>query len=381
MKVKGVSIGDIHFGIKDSFRLYNELSQFKKFIKENDIKLLVFNGDYFDSKISLTDPEAFYAISFFRDIVEIAKEKNIIIRMIQGTRSHDLNQLQLFKPFETETGLDLRIIENVEVEELLGMKIIYIPEEYPENSDEYYKNYKTDEYNICFCHGTWDFVAQPGVIDIANRTTHSAPVLFWKEWKECFKNGFVSAGHIHGRNTYSNKIFYPGSFTRWNYGERSEKGFTYFEYDTDSLTYDVKYIDNTEAPRYDVTSMSELGVDINNTPIEDVSKMIREALEKTDNLKVDLSGLSEEHQKILKETFKDNASIKIEVRSKKSMLKESANAASQDFKKWQYITKRELPLNETIKKYCKEELDKEIDLDVIDNILKVKGGDENEQEI
>ena len=35
-------------------------------------------------------------------------------------------------------------------------------------------------------------------------------------------------------NTYGKKIYYSGSFTRWNYGERSDKGFTYYEYDTEN---------------------------------------------------------------------------------------------------------------------------------------------------
>ena len=34
-------------------------------------------------------------------------------------------------------------------------------------------------------------------------------------------NGFVSFGHIHGRNTYGKKIFYSGSFTRWGFNEIS----------------------------------------------------------------------------------------------------------------------------------------------------------------
>lgn len=52
--MKGVSINDLHFGIKDSKRLYDELSQVKDFLKSrNDLDLLVINGDYFDCKLSV----------------------------------------------------------------------------------------------------------------------------------------------------------------------------------------------------------------------------------------------------------------------------------------------------------------------------------------
>ena len=207
--VKGVIINDIHFGIKESKRLYDELAQFKNFIKErDDLNFLVIDGDYFDCKLSIGDPAAYYAMTFFNELISIIKEKKIIVRMVQGTRSHDLNQLQIFKSYENDTSIDFKIIETVQKEDILGLHILYLPEEYPENSDEYYKDYKNDTYNIIFGHGTWDFVAQPGQIELSKKNTHTAPVFIWKEWKDAVPNGFISFGHIHGRNQYGKKIFY-----------------------------------------------------------------------------------------------------------------------------------------------------------------------------
>ena len=61
--------------------------------------------------------------------------------------------------------------------------------------------------------------------------------------------------------------------------------------------------------------------------------------------------------------------VKIEVREeRKSMLKESIE--KKDYSKWHYITKRLLPLNETIKKFCKEEKNVSLELKDIDSILK-----------
>lgn len=348
--------------------MYNELSLFKDFIKNNEINLIVINGDYFDKKLSIGDPESFYAFSFFKELVDIVREKGIILRIIQGTRSHDLNQLQAFKAYENDTTVNFKIIETVSTEDLLGLHILYIPEEYPENVDEYYEEYKKEKYNIGFAHGTFDFVAPPGSIEISNRSTHSSPVLFWKDWEDSFEKGFISSGHIHGRNVYANKIYYPGSYTRWSYGERSEKGFTYFEYNLDNETYNVKFINNTLAPKYDVVAVSDITVI--NEDVETFQKALDEMVEKTDNLRIDLAGLPEDKIKILKEYYKNNPKVKIEVKdSKKVMLKESVETKSKEFEKWHYITKRMLPLNETIKRYCKEELDKDISIETIDSIL------------
>lgn len=378
MIVKGVSINDIHFGIRDSKRLYEELQIVKDYLWEHDVDLLTLNGDYFDCKLSVGDPATFYAVSFFDELIKIVREKKIVLRVLQGTKSHDLNQLQIFKHYEEDISLDFRIIETAEEEELFDdqFKVVYIPEEYPENADEYYARYKTGKYNVMFAHTTFDFVAMPGQIEQSKKDTHTAPVLIWKEWKDALENGFATVGHIHGRNTYGKKIFYSGSFSRWNYGERSDKGFTYYEYDTEKLIYDVRYIDNELAPAYDVISVRELNLDLDNA---DVS-MVQESLnvfvngkKETDNLRIDLSGLSKEKIEILREHYKTIPNIKIEVRDdRKISLKESA-AKKEEFEKYHYITKRQMPLNETIKKFCKEDLKKDIALKDIDGVLKEDG--------
>ena len=207
----------------------------------------------------------------------------------------------------------------------------------------------------------------------SKKSTHSAPVFIWKEWKHTIPNGFISSGHIHGRNVYSNKIYYSGSFSRWNFGERSDKGFTYFEYDLDNETYNVSFIDNKLAPKYEVFSVKELEIDLDATDTTTLQEMldiqIGDSL--TDHLRIDLSGLSKEKIEILKKHYAERPNVKIEVRDeKKVMLKEAKTAQKAEFDKYKYITKRQLPLNETIKRYCKEEYKKDIDLEKINTILK-----------
>lgn len=378
----GVVINDIHFGIKDSKRVYDELQQFKDFLKQQKrIDLLVINGDYFDGKLSVGDPASFYAVNFFAELVDIVKQHDeCFFRVIQGTRSHDLNQLQIFKHYEADPALNFRIIESVCEENILGRNFLYIPEEYPEDINEFYKEFKAEEklYDVIFSHTTWDFVAMPGQIENAMKNTHSSPVLFWKEWKHTIPNGFISSGHIHGRNVYSNKIYYSGSFSRWNFGERSAKGFTHFEFD-DENNYSVKFIDNELAPKFEVFSVRELEIDLETTEIAVIKEMLDTQIgdSETDHLRIDLNGLSKERIEILKEYYAPRTNVKIEVREdKKTFLKESKTAQKEEFEKYKYITKRQLPLNEMIKKYCKEDLKTDISLEKINTILKEEKGGE-----
>lgn len=369
--MKGIVINDLHFGIKDSKRLYDELHQVTDYIKNNkDLELLVIAGDYFDKKLSVVDSPTYFAIQFFRELMNICDQNKIIVRMIQGTRSHDLNQLQIFKPEENEKlHYDFKIIETAQEENINGFNVLYLPEEYPENHKDYYAPFKDEgkEYNAIFGHGTWDFVALPGQIEKSD-IPGVAPVFIYKEWKNTVKNGFISFGHIHGRNTYGKKIFYSGSFTRWGYGERGPRGFTSFYYDLENKSYDVNYIDNIEAPSFDVLEVKTLEIE----DVEKLKEILDIEIKKSDNLKLDLTGLKPEMVTIIKEIYSNQQNIKIEVKQdKKELLKlnEESDEQKKKFEKYHYITKRQLPLNETVKKYCKEDLNSDISIDVINKIL------------
>ena len=371
MIIKGAVINDIHFGVRDSQRIYNELEQFKKFVNDNDIQTVIIAGDYFDRKLTVGDPATFYAISFFKELFDICKNKKIKLRMIQGTRSHELNQLSLFFPFVSDIDANFRIIETVSEEELFPeFNVLYIPEEYPENADEYYKEFKEKKYNAIFGHGTWDFVAFDNQIEHGKRTDIlSAPVFLFEEWKNSIEHGFISFGHIHSRHTYKKKVFYSGSFSRWDFSDISERGFSYFEYDLDKQDFKLNFIDNVEAPIFSVFSLKDMLTDLENAKAEDIQIILNEQLNHADNIVFDLSGLNPEMIAIFKEQYKNNPNVKIKASDKKAMLKESEELETR-FEKYNYIIKRELPLNETIKRYCQEEYGKDISLEKITEVLK-----------
>jgi len=368
--VKGVTLQDVHFGHKASERMYRELQQVKKFLEENEVHILNINGDYFDRKLAATEPSIFYAVTFFNDLAEICERKGIKMRVLLGTRSHDLNQYTtLFNHYAGKKGLDYKYVDTVQEETINGIKVLYIPEEYPEDSGEYYKAFKTNNYRIIHGHGTWDFASFDSQIEESNRVgVHTAPVFMYEEWKNSIKDGFAVFGHIHKRQNHKN-VYYSGSFTRWGYGDRSDKGFVYYEVDSESKKWTFKYIDNKEAPAYDVISVRDMfdGVDPNQLAVEDIQKALNEALSRTDNLRIDLGGLTEDKVKMLRKSFEKNEKVKIEIKEKKTTLKESAEPAI--YEKYGYILKRELPLDETVKKFVKDEYGLEVSLEKIRELL------------
>jgi len=372
MIVKGITIQDLHFGHKRTEEMYNELHIVKNYLNDNEVHILNINGDYFDRKLVGTEPAIFFAVNFFSELIEICKRKNIKVRIIQGTRSHELNQLTtMFQHYLNDPKLDIKIILNVQEEDLMGMKVLYIPEEYPETGIEYYKEFMVKEYNIIHGHGTWDFVSFIANSDYQENSKvgmHSAPVFNYKDWAPAIKNGLAIFGHIHKRQSHKN-VYYSGSFTSWGYGDRSDKGFTSYEIDTETNKWKFFYITNEKAPRYDVISVKELfkDVDLNTISTEDIQKILNEEVGKTDNLRIDLAGLSRDKIEILRKAFGSNDKVKMEVREKKALLKESAEPAIYD--KYGYILNRELPIDETIKRFMVEEYKTEMSLEKIKELL------------
>jgi hypothetical protein len=374
MIVKGLVIKDLHFGHKRTEQMYSELQIVKDYLNSNEIHILNINGDYFDRKLVGTEPAIFFAVSFFSELVDICKKKNIKIRIIQGTRSHELNQLTtMFQHYLFDPSIDMKIFYEVSEENLYNLNFLYVPEEYPEDGIEYYKTYKTKHYNVMHGHGTWDFVHFSTMIENEEEPikpgTHAAPVFVYDEWKNAIEGGLAIFGHIHKRQSHKN-VFYGGSFTAWGYGDRSEKGFTTYEVDNETGKWKFDYHNNEKAPRYDVTTVKTLfsDRDLKDVTIEEIQKVINEEVSKTDNLRVDLAGLSEDKIEIFKKAFKENPKIKIEVKKKKALLKESNEQAI--YEKYGYILNRELPLDETVKRFISEEYKTEMTLEKIKELLK-----------
>ena len=94
-------IGDIHFGKrKNTESLYNELkNSFLNKIKENGADLVVLLGDMTDTKLQLNSEAAMYYNRFMDDLHRLALEFNFLIFCINGTFSHERNQLKAFSHF------------------------------------------------------------------------------------------------------------------------------------------------------------------------------------------------------------------------------------------------------------------------------------------
>ena len=355
MVVKGLCLNDLHFGLPCSERIFNELSQVLDFIRKNDLDVIHINGDYFDRKLSFGEPAALMAMKFFYDLRELCIKKKIKLRIIHGTMGHERGQTEMFRRFASKY-LDMKIFNEVSEEELFpGFNVLYVPEEYPVNAEEYYRPYREKVYNAIFMHCMWDFIAMNSNIEEGDRTDmQTAPVFKYNEWAQTIPHGMAICGHIHARHVYKKKIFYPGSFSAWNFSDISEKGFTYYTYDTEKQFYKVSFINNTMCPTYGIISANELGLDLEKASVEEIMNATKALADKYDYSRLDIESLPLDTLELLKRAYKEDPKIKLGIKKNKNHLLIESN--NNEFDKYSYILNGDMSIVDVILRFIKEDL-------------------------
>lgn len=88
-KYYGAVIADVHVGASNLEKLHNEFSEV--FIKELEemkkLDYLIIDGDFFDKKFFINDPEAQEAYIMLKEILLLCKKKNAVVRIEIG-RAH-----------------------------------------------------------------------------------------------------------------------------------------------------------------------------------------------------------------------------------------------------------------------------------------------------
>jgi DNA repair exonuclease SbcCD nuclease subunit len=356
-KLHGIAIADIHFGKKDDVKLYEELK--KNFIpkveKEGEtLDYLIISGDLFDRILKMNEIGSNLCIKFILELVDLSLKYDFVIRILKGTKTHDFNQLNNFKSIETKYYPRFRIINTVEEEEIFPeIFFLYIPEEYIDNPDEYYKPFfELDEgtaYDMIFFHGTFDFVGYVPSIE-SERHIKNAPV-FDSEKIGNIVYGKAIGGHIHTRHISKNKkVEYISSFSRFAFGEEKPKGFLEIFYDPKTLECTTKFIENEDAPTY-VTINIE---DIEGNSLEEKLKIINELKKEYNNVRIIAKDINEEDVSAMKKIVSDSEDVKLDIKRK-----DIEDSIDEEF---MFIINREYDLPTTIQKYIKLTLDKDLPL-------------------
>ena len=332
-------ISDIHIGAIPHNILKVELrEQFLDKIKERNIDLVVICGDLVDHKLSFNSEDSKLVMEFMEELTSLYP-----VRLIRGTKTHDMNQLNNFIYLENKEGIDFKLFNVMSKEEYQDLNILYMPEEYLENYFDDYEELLSESYDVAFFHGTWNFAGYVSKMQESERPIKQAPLYKYDEMKDVATQ-FIG-GHIHITEKYNN-VMYTGSFSRWCHGEQKPKGFVI--YDTD--TKKTEFVENELARKYITLDVNKLMLE--EADIKDKIKVIEQYKNNKDihklRIKFDDTG-NDLDTLVLKEYFSDNKSVNVSINNTKRIEKaEEENKLTDEYA---FIFNKEYDMATTISMY------------------------------
>ncbi len=226
-------ISDIHLAHPrtNTYHIIKNLRQaFPDTEETGKLDILFFAGDVFDRLMSLPQDEVDAIQEWIADILLICAKRNIVVRVLEGTPSHDWRQSKQFVNVNRtlSTPANLKYVDTLSIEvieELGGLSVLYVPDEW--NADagvtwqqvqELLSIHGLDKVDVACMHGSFDYQLP---IESAKNHNHEAYLSIVRH--------FIGIGHVHIRTErslprYSSVILAQGSFDRLSHGEEAAKG-------------------------------------------------------------------------------------------------------------------------------------------------------------
>lgn len=237
---------DLHIGsIKNIPYVYNTITNiFDKEIQLGKVDAVVFLGDYFHQLFKCNSEYVRLAINIMSYLMLLCRRKNIKVRMVYGTESHDSDQYGIFDFFTKCSDFDFKVITTAQAEDLFfNCRVLYLPEEYVYDKESYYSKLLSGRYDYIFGHG----VIQEGMPMAKPSVTKEKSVPIFKSAELARISKVCVFGHYHIYTDMGNSVYYLGSLFRNSFGEDEAKGYGIIE--NDELTF-VENSDTYEFKTY-----------------------------------------------------------------------------------------------------------------------------------
>lgn len=299
-KIKILSVGDVHLGHNKTPAKFI-LDNLRKAFVDNDTfasyDLMVIPGDFFDRLLQLPDPNVIEIRNWINKILRMCKKHNVILRVLEGTPSHDWKQSRLFTHINelARIGTDVRYVDTLSIEFItpLGISVLYLPDEWNPVADDTWtevslalSSNNLTQVDICVMHGAFHYQLPEHI---------NSPATHDPERYQSIVKYYIFIGHVH-KHTENNKIIAAGSFDRLTHGEEEPKGWISATLYKDGRKETV-FIENTGARVYKTIDCSGLDIDVALDSIERVlSKLpedseVRIAAQKSDSIVASLGTL------------------------------------------------------------------------------------------
>lgn len=259
-KLRMACISDVHLGhhrTKTSFIVKNLRKAFFDTDVLANLDIFLIAGDFFDRLLSLPLEEVHEINDWIVGFLARCAKHNVMLRVLEGTPSHDWRQSRLFDELNRHLGtpVDLKYVDTLSIEyiEKLDATILYVPDEWSEEAD----NTWVQVTNLMRGMGLnqVDFACMHGVFQ--HQLPITSPVCHNEQRYLEIVREVIWIGHHHNHTRYEH-IFAQGSFDRLCHGDESRKGYGLYTYDNGVRT--LEFIENPGAKIYQ--TLNYVGLDI-----------------------------------------------------------------------------------------------------------------------
>lgn len=238
---------------------------FRRCKETSELDVIFIPGDVFDRRLELPDEIVYDIRRFIVELLTTCKEYNIILRVLEGTPSHDWKQSKLFTHLNDVCNIhaDVKHIDVLSIEyiEPLDCQVLYIPDEWKATCDETWLDVvdKLDQHRL----QKVDFVIMHGAFPHQMpENLHERLQLHNPDNYLSICNYFIIVGHIHFYSQYE-RILSSGSTSRLRHNEEEPKGTFRIKVDRLNHNHQIRFIVNDAARIYktvDCTDMDEHSV-------------------------------------------------------------------------------------------------------------------------
>lgn len=248
-KLKGASISDIHLGHSrnPTTRILRNLEvAFPDTAETGELDIIFIAGDVFDDLLS-SNNECVYDIDLWiGDFLRMCKKRNIKVRVLYGTPSHDWQQGQRFTHINeiAQIGCDVQYVPNLSIEyiEDLDINVLYVPDEWSPSTEKTYEEVLAlmrakglSKVDFAIMHGQFEYQLP----EIVKAPKHNSSL-----YLEIVKY-LIFIGHVHVYS-FLDRIIAQGSFDRISHGEERPKGHVRFGITHDDQCEAV-FVENKDA--------------------------------------------------------------------------------------------------------------------------------------
>ncbi len=245
--MKYITISDIHLGHKNTptTHICNTIRTQILSQQNKNINILFIAGDLFDSLLDANSKELLLIIDLFNDLLTFCHTNNILLRVLEGTPSHDRNQSEILVKLNdirtNKCNLIYHKVLDIEYIKEYNKYVLYIPDEWVHDHiilekqvQDKLLEYSISQVDIGIFHGQFAYQ----LVGKKYSGFH-----FKEEYFLPLVKGFIHVGHYHTYTSFD-RIIANGSLERLAHGEEQAKGYVKVE---DS---NYTFIENTNAYTY-----------------------------------------------------------------------------------------------------------------------------------